>query len=84
MELSVLEKNLTASIYLFFENGNDDAKVDLWGEGCKGYVPPPAPSPWDVLQLHGDTKSAVSFAMYSKKIHTMSLPSHNPASSAVN
>ena len=73
VELSVLEKNLTASIPLLW-NGNDDAKVDLWGEGCRGYVPPPAPSPWDVLQLHGDTKSAVSFAMYSQKF----TPCHCP------
>lgn len=38
------------------------------------YVPPPAPSPWDVLQLHGDTKSAVSFAMYPQKF----TPCHCP------
>ena len=44
------------------------------GRGAGGYVPPPAPSPRDVLQLHGDTKSAVSFAMYSQNF----TPCHCP------
>ena len=66
VELSVLEKNLTALI------PRSSLKMEMMiqgriyeGRGAGGMYLSPAPSPWDVLQLHGDTKSAVSFAMYS-------------------
>ena len=37
------------------------------GRGARGMYLSPAPSLQDDLQLHGDTKSAVSFAMYFQK-----------------
>lgn len=44
------------------------------GRGARGMYLSPAPSLQDDLQLHGDTKSAVSFAMYSQKF----TPCHCP------
>ena len=75
VELSVLEKNLTALI------PRSSLKMEMMiqgriyeGRGAGGMYLFPALSPWDVLQLHGDTKSAVSFAMYSQKF----TPCHCP------
>ena len=83
VELSVLEKNLTASIPLLW-------KWKWWCKGgsmrggVQGVCTSPCPVPMRCPAASWWYKICCIICYVFSKIHTMSLPSHNPASSAVN